>query len=97
MIQEEARRLPQHLRDLLPPFQSCLSLVDNGSFRKGPLGGALESAMLVVLELGMFIGYVVSLLLPGNKHRFPDTPFSDIMKPQTFRTTFQEALPLWQV
>lgn len=69
VVQEEARRLPQHLRDLLPPFQTVLSLVDSGDFRKGPLGGALESAMLVVLELGMFIGYV-RVLLTGKMQVF---------------------------
>jgi hypothetical protein len=34
--------------------------VENPQFRVGPLGGALESALLCILEIGMFIGYVLS-------------------------------------
>lgn len=58
VIKEEARKLPQQLQDFLPPFQTLLSLVDDSQFRRGPLGGALESALLCVLQIGLFIGYV---------------------------------------
>ena len=51
-VKEELLKLPQALQALLPPFQSVLSLAD---FRNGPLGGAIERALLCVLEIGMFI------------------------------------------
>ena len=52
VVREELLKLPQALQALLPPFQSVLSLAD---FRNGPLGGAIESVLLCVLEIGMFI------------------------------------------
>lgn len=52
VVREELLKLPQALQDLLPPFQTVLSLVD---FHQGPLGGALENTLLCVLEIGMFI------------------------------------------
>lgn len=52
VVREELLKLPQSLQALLPPFQSVLSLAD---FRNGPLGGAIESVLLCVLEIGMFI------------------------------------------
>ncbi|KAG8527863.1 Type I Iterative PKS [Bacidia gigantensis] len=57
VVKEEALKLPQAQQDLLPQFSSVLQLVDNGEFRQGPLGGALESALLCVLEIGMFIAH----------------------------------------
>lgn len=60
VINEESLKLPQPLQSLLPPVQTVLSLVENPQFRVGPLGGALESALLCILEIGMFIGYVLS-------------------------------------
>ena len=62
VIKEECLKLPQPLQDLLPPFQFVLALVDRGGFRHGPLGGALESALLCILEIGMLIGYVLYIL-----------------------------------
>lgn len=58
LIQREALKLPKALQDILPPFQTVLTLVDNNQLRQGPLGGALECAFLCILEIGMFIGYV---------------------------------------
>lgn len=52
VVKEELLNLPQTLQDLVPPFQTVLSLAD---FRQGPLWGAMESALLCVLEIGMFI------------------------------------------
>lgn len=52
VLREELLKLPQALQSLLPPFQTTLSLVD---FCQGPLGGAIESVLLCVLEIGMFI------------------------------------------
>ena len=56
VIKEEAAKLPQHVQDLIPPFRTILALADHGDFRKGPLGAAMESALLCVLEIGMIIG-----------------------------------------
>lgn len=55
-IKEEASRLPSPLQDLIPSFNSVLTLADHGDFRHGPLGAAMESALLTVLEIGMLIG-----------------------------------------
>ncbi|ORY60945.1 beta-ketoacyl synthase domain-containing protein [Pseudomassariella vexata] len=57
MVHEEVAALPLHLKKLVPPFKSVLSLADDPGFRQGPVGGALESALLCVLEIGMFIGH----------------------------------------
>jgi hypothetical protein len=56
VLQKENALLPQRLRDLIPPFDDILTLVDSGQFRFGPLGAAMESAFLVILQLGMLIG-----------------------------------------
>ena len=61
VLKEEALKLPQVLQELLPPFQTALSLADSSQFRQGPLAGALEGALLCILEIGMFIGYVASV------------------------------------
>lgn len=61
VVKEEALNLPQPLQSLLPPFQTMLALVDRGEFRYGPLGGALESVILCVLEIGMLIAFVLSI------------------------------------
>jgi hypothetical protein len=55
-IHHEVAALPLHLKKLIPPFKDVLSLADNPDFRQGPVGGALESALLCILEIGMFIG-----------------------------------------
>lgn len=57
-VRHEVAALPLHLKTLVPPFKSVLSLADDPDFRKGPVGGALESALLCVLEMSMFIGSV---------------------------------------
>ena len=56
VVKEEARRLPQHVQSLIPNFATVLTLVEHGDFRQGPLGAAMESVILCVLELGMLIG-----------------------------------------
>ena len=57
VVKEEALKLPQYLQDHLPSFPSVLTLED---YRQGSLGGAIESALLCVLEIGMLIGYVLA-------------------------------------
>lgn len=56
VLKKEVAALPQQLRDLVPHFHTVLPLAELGDFRQGPLGAAMESALLTVLELGMFIG-----------------------------------------
>ena len=55
-IKEEASKLSRPLQDLIPSFSSVLTLADHGDFRHGPLGAAMESALLTVFEIGMLIG-----------------------------------------
>ncbi|OCL13959.1 putative polyketide synthase [Glonium stellatum] len=57
VVKEEALKLPQQLQDLIPNFGTVLNLVDHGDFRQGPLGAAMESVTLCVLEIGMLIGH----------------------------------------
>ena len=55
-VHGEVAALPLNLKTLVPTFKSVLSLADDPHFRQGPVGGALENALLCVLEIGMFIG-----------------------------------------
>ncbi|KAL2834295.1 hypothetical protein BDW59DRAFT_178759 [Aspergillus cavernicola] len=57
VLKSEVAGLPQSLKALVPHFHSLLPLVEVDDFRQGPLGAAMESALLTVLELGMFIGH----------------------------------------
>ena len=59
VVKDEALKLPQPLQDLLPPFPTVLNLAHQAEFQRGPLGGAIESTLLCVLEIGMFIAYVL--------------------------------------
>ena len=56
VVRNEVAALPLNMKKLVPSFKSVLSLANDPDFRQGPLGGALESALLCVLEIGMFIG-----------------------------------------
>lgn len=56
VLQHEVSKLPRQLKDLVPHFDTILTLVEHGDFRHGALGAAIESALLTVLELGMLIG-----------------------------------------
>ena len=56
VIKEEALNLPKSLQNLIPHFGTVLALADHASFRQGPLGAAMESVILCVLEIGMLIG-----------------------------------------
>jgi asperthecin polyketide synthase len=57
VLKEEAAKLPQQLQGLVPHFDTVCTLAEV-DFRQGALGAAMESALLTILELGMFIGYV---------------------------------------
>lgn len=57
ILKEEIARLPKHLQDQLPPFQTVTKLVSNfDELRKGPLGGAWEGAFLCIYQIAMLIG-----------------------------------------
>lgn len=62
VLKDEVSKFPRPLKELVPPFDSVLGLVDV-DFRQGPLGAAMESSILTILELGLFIGYVSVLCL----------------------------------
>ncbi|KAI9372093.1 hypothetical protein BJX61DRAFT_553236 [Aspergillus egyptiacus] len=57
VLKKEVRALPQSLKALVPHFHSLLPIVEVEDFRQGPLGAAIESALLTILELGMLIGH----------------------------------------
>jgi hypothetical protein len=59
-LRDEIRGLPDGLRKLIPHFESVLDLVNFSDLRKGPLGQVIEGVLLCVLELAIFIGYVMS-------------------------------------
>jgi len=63
VVKDEALKLPQQLQDLIPHFNTVLTLADHGDFRQGALGAAMESAILCVLEIGMLIGYVSNIFI----------------------------------
>ena len=56
VLKNEVAKLPPPLKQIVPPFETILNLVGAADFRRGPLGAAMESAFLTVLEVGMFIG-----------------------------------------
>ncbi|KAF2420217.1 putative polyketide synthase [Tothia fuscella] len=57
-LQEEIARLPQPLRKLLPHFSNVLTISECfQDLKHGPIGGALDSALLCIVELGMLIGH----------------------------------------
>lgn len=57
-IRDEVRQLPNHLRVLVPTFESILNFADHPELRKGPLAGSVEGILLCVVQLSTFIGYV---------------------------------------
>jgi hypothetical protein len=59
MVKKEVAGLPQDLQESLPPFQNVLALaVHFANNRHGPLAGALDGALLCILQIGILIGYV---------------------------------------
>ncbi|KAL2866114.1 non-reducing polyketide synthase nscA [Aspergillus lucknowensis] len=55
VLKEEKSKLPQQLQALIPHFDTVCTLAEV-DFRQGPLGAAMESALLTILELGLFLG-----------------------------------------
>ncbi|KAL2850174.1 hypothetical protein BJY01DRAFT_245639 [Aspergillus pseudoustus] len=55
VLQEEISKLPHHIRGQVPQFDDIAILSENGHMRHLGLGPAIESALLIVLQLGLFI------------------------------------------
>lgn len=52
----ESEKISPSLKTLLPPLESLLNLANFPDLRKGPLAGAIEGVLLLVIELSTFIG-----------------------------------------
>lgn len=61
VIRDELKQLPTTLRNLVPPFETILTLADFADLRKGQLCGSIDGILLCTLELGTLIGYVIIL------------------------------------
>lgn len=61
VVKQEAARLPQDKQNLIPYFETVLTLAEHGDFRQGPLGAAMESVFLCILEVGMLLGHYEAL------------------------------------
>ncbi|KAL4948108.1 ketoacyl-synt-domain-containing protein [Aspergillus filifer] len=57
VLQGEIARLPHHVRSRVPHFDSIVTLSEEGYLRDLGLGAAMESAFLLVLQLGLLIGH----------------------------------------
>jgi hypothetical protein len=62
-IRDEVRRLPNKLEELIPPFETILNFADQPELRKGPLCGSVDGVLLCLVELGTYIGYVMTMFL----------------------------------
>jgi asperthecin polyketide synthase len=56
VLQDEINKLPHHIRSQVPHFDNIVTLSENGYLRDLGLGAAMESALLIILQLGLFIG-----------------------------------------
>ncbi|KAK2596142.1 hypothetical protein QQS21_006419 [Conoideocrella luteorostrata] len=57
VLQEEIARLPHHVKSQVPHFDNIVTISENGYLRELGLGAAMESALLIILQLGLFIGH----------------------------------------
>lgn len=55
-LREEVGQLPSETRQLIPPFDSVLAWADMTQLRESPLCGAVEGVLLVVAQIGAYIG-----------------------------------------
>ncbi|KAL9479466.1 hypothetical protein ACSS6W_004252 [Trichoderma asperelloides] len=62
-IRDELSQLSTNLRNLIPPFETILTIVDFTDLRKSQLCGAIDGILLCTLELGTLIGQVINLAL----------------------------------
>jgi monodictyphenone polyketide synthase len=56
VVKEEIRDLPASLKELIPPFTTILSWAENSELREGPLCGAIDGVLLIVVQLATYIG-----------------------------------------
>lgn len=56
VVHEEARLLPNILRNLIPPFKSILNFADFANLHKGQLRGSIDGIILCTIELCILIG-----------------------------------------
>ncbi|KAL4983906.1 ketoacyl-synt-domain-containing protein [Aspergillus falconensis] len=57
VLQDEIARLPHVVRSRVPHFDNIVTLSEEGYLRDLGLGAAMESAFLLVLQLGLLIGH----------------------------------------
>jgi asperthecin polyketide synthase len=56
VLQQEFAKLPHHVRSQVPHFDNIVTLSEMGFLRELGLGAAMESAFLLTLQVGLFIG-----------------------------------------
>lgn len=56
VVKDEVRQLPADLKQLIPPFDTILSWVENTELREGLICGAVDGALLVVAQLAVYTG-----------------------------------------
>ncbi|KAL4925855.1 ketoacyl-synt-domain-containing protein [Aspergillus undulatus] len=57
VLQDEIAKLPHHVRSRVPHFDNIVTLSEQGYLRELGLGAAMESAFLLILQVGLFIGH----------------------------------------
>lgn len=63
-IKDEVRRLPTELKQLIPPFETIFSWVENTELREGLICGAVDGVLLIVVQLATYIGQVKTISWP---------------------------------
>ena len=58
-FRDEVKKLSHVDKTQIPHIESIVELRNHAHLRKGKFAGAIEGVMLVILELGCFIGCVV--------------------------------------
>ncbi|EFY95624.1 polyketide synthase [Metarhizium robertsii] len=69
VLQEEIAKLPHNVRSQVPHFDNIVTLSENGYLRELGLGAAMESALLIVLQLALFIGHYEAKDAELNLHK----------------------------
>lgn len=54
-VKDEVRRLPTELKQLIPPFETLFSWVENTELREGLICGAVDGVLLIVVQLATYI------------------------------------------
>ncbi|OQE35213.1 hypothetical protein PENCOP_c014G02940 [Penicillium coprophilum] len=57
VLQDEVAKLPHSVKSRVPHFDNIATLSELGYLRELGLGAAMESAFLLILQLGLFIGH----------------------------------------